>query len=215
LRFTETGIPPKIPPRYNRRPLFSCVEFSQRSHTDVARIFCIANQKGGVGKTTTSINLAAALAKAGERTLVVDLDPQCNATTGLGLTPTDRHPLVLNTALTKAVVRCDQPHLEALPGSRSYHDIEQLARGEAAPLSVLAKHLEAGMTQYDYVLIDCPPSLGALTETALAASTGSLHADSVRVLRHGGPHADDRGHPPGDATKFGTPSIRRHPADDV
>ena len=137
----------------------------------MARIFCIANQKGGVGKTTTSINLACALAKAGERTLVVDLDPQCNATTGLGLAPTDRHPLVLNTALSDAVVRCETPHLEILRGSRSYQDVEQLARGAEQPLCVLARHLEAGMTQYDYVLIDCPPSLGALTETALAAST--------------------------------------------
>src|SRR3972149_4890015 len=90
--------------------------------SNVVRIFSVANQKGGVGKTTTAVNLAAALAKAGARTLLVDLDPQCNATSGLGRQPSSDHPLVACVPLRQGVIKTDVPRLELLPGSRSFRD---------------------------------------------------------------------------------------------
>jgi chromosome partitioning protein len=137
----------------------------------MGRILCVANQKGGVGKTTTAINLAAGLAKAGSRTLLIDLDPQCNATTGLGQRPTDHHPLVSRLPLRESLCKTDIPELEVLPGSRSFRDIEALARAAEADATMLRQHLAAGMSSFDFVLIDCPPSLGQLTRTALASST--------------------------------------------
>lgn len=140
----------------------------------MSRILCIANQKGGVGKTTTAVNLAVALAKAGGRTLLVDLDPQCNATTGLGSRPTDRHPLVSRLPLKESLVETGTPGLELLPGSRSFEDVEALATAARDEAATLRQHLAGGMSAYDFVLIDCPPSLGELTRTALAASSEVL-----------------------------------------
>ena len=140
----------------------------------MARIVCIANQKGGVGKTTTAVNLAVGLAKSGARTLLVDLDPQCNATTGLGETPSARHPLVLRDSLRSALVATSTPGLELLPGSRCFEDVDQLARRPDSQALTLRQHLSTGLNDYDFVLVDCPPSLGALTRSALAASTEVL-----------------------------------------
>jgi len=140
----------------------------------VGRILCIANQKGGVGKTTTAINLAAALAMSGRRTLLVDLDPQCNATTGLACQPTDCHPLVSREPLKESLVATHIANLELLPGSRSFQDVEALTGGDASHSATLSQHLAGGLNAYDFVLIDCPPSLGQLTQTALASSTEVL-----------------------------------------
>jgi len=140
----------------------------------VGRILCVANQKGGVGKTTTSSNLAAGLARGGLRTLLVDLDPQCNATTGFGATPAAVHPLVLQTPLHEAVVETTIPNLSILPGSRSVRDIERIATEAKAGALVLESHLARGLAAWDYCLIDCPPSVGELTRTALAGSTEVL-----------------------------------------
>jgi chromosome partitioning protein len=137
----------------------------------MGRILCVANQKGGVGKTTTAVNLASGLAKSGSRTLLIDLDPQCNATTGLGRRPTDYHPFVSRLPLRESLLKTDVVGLELLPGSRSFKDVEALVRTAEGDSTTLRQHLAAGLTNYDFVLIDCPPSLGQLARTALAAST--------------------------------------------
>lgn len=140
----------------------------------MVRVLCVANQKGGVGKTTTAINLASSLAAAGERTLVIDLDPQCNATTGLGQKPATRHALVERCPIRDAVLPTATTGLELLPGSRSFQDVDALARSDESQAHLLRQHLLGELAGYDYVLIDCPPSLGTLTQTALSASTEVL-----------------------------------------
>jgi chromosome partitioning protein len=142
----------------------------------MARIFCIANQKGGVGKTTTAINLSWAMACAGNKTLLVDLDPQCNATSGLGLEPAERHPLLIDQPLRESILPCDNPRLHVMPGCRSFQDVDRLAKGGGGVSqgTLLRQHLEAGLGYYDTVFIDCPPSLGELTQAALASSTEVL-----------------------------------------
>jgi chromosome partitioning protein len=136
----------------------------------LGRILCVANQKGGVGKTTTAINLAAALAKAGGRTLLVDLDPQCNATSGLNCRPTERHALVLDRPLHEAVCETYARDLFVLPGSRSFRDVEMLSQDNQQTAEIIGRHLASNTLSFDFVLIDCPPSLGELTQAALAAS---------------------------------------------
>ena len=140
----------------------------------MSRVFCIANQKGGVGKTTTAINLSHCLARAGFHTLLVDLDPQCNATTGLGFDPLEHHPLVADDDLTNSIIVAAEPNLHLLPGSRSFADVDKLARSEDSQGDTLRRHILNGTSSYDYVLIDCPPSTGPLTQTALSASTEVL-----------------------------------------
>lgn len=140
----------------------------------MGRVLCVANQKGGVGKTTTAINLAAGLAKAGSMTLLVDLDPQCNATTGLGQTPTASHPLVTGTPLRQGVLPTKVPQLDLLPGTRSFRDVEALTHADPSQVGRLRDALGLGFSAYDHVLIDCPPSIGPLTRTALASSNEVL-----------------------------------------
>jgi chromosome partitioning protein len=134
------------------------------------KTICIANQKGGVGKTTTSINLAACLARAGKQTLLVDMDPQCNATTGLGQQPVDHHPLLREDSLRHHVLPCGIERLDLLPGSRRFRDVDLLANLEERQSDRVVEQLRNCTGLFDYVLIDCPPSMGRLTQTALASS---------------------------------------------
>jgi chromosome partitioning protein len=162
----------------------------------VGRTLCVVNQKGGVGKTTTAINLAAGVAKSGAHTLLIDLDPQCNATSGLGQAPADFHPLVAGTPLKPSLIATDVERLDLLPGSRAFRDVEALTRDDDRHASRLQRHLLSGLKGYDFVFIDCPPSLGSLTRTALAASTEVLMpiqceyfameglAQMIEVIRH-------------------------------
>jgi chromosome partitioning protein len=142
---------------------------------DGPTIVGIANQKGGVGKTTTTVSLAAALAQAGVRTLVVDLDPQGNATTGLGLRAEEGDPstygvLVEDVPVLDAVQRTEVDNLEVLPSSLDLAGAEvELVPAFSRELR-LRRALESVGDRYDVVLIDCPPSLGLLTINALVAA---------------------------------------------
>ena len=136
----------------------------------MAKIIAVANQKGGVGKTTTAINLASGLAKSGRPSLVVDLDPQCNATSGLGVGPVARHPLVADRPLFEGVVATAQPGLSVLPGSPSLAEADALSEANRRRSSTLRGQAAGGLGGFDFVFLDCPPSLGQLTRAALGAA---------------------------------------------
>ena len=146
----------------------------------MARIIAIANQKGGVGKTTTAINLGACLAVAERRTLVVDIDPQANATSGLGVAKerVERSiydVLVEGVSAESAILReIHFPFLDLLPATRDLVGVEVELVGRAGRETILKDALAAVRDRYDYILIDAPPSLGLLTLNTLAAADAVL-----------------------------------------
>ena len=137
----------------------------------MGRTLCVVNQKGGVGKTTSAVNLAVALAKSGKTTLLVDLDPQCNATTGLGVMPVSSHPLVGGSPLHPALRQIGSDGVSLLPGSRAFRDVEALTHIDQAQFTRLRHQLAGVQASFDFTVFDCPPSVGSLTRTALACST--------------------------------------------
>lgn len=148
------------------------------------RIFAVANQKGGVGKTTTSINLATALAAVGRRVLVVDFDAQGNASTGLGISRPERdltsYDLVVDQVpLERAVLETIVPRLDLVPGDENLAGVEtELAsdpRRSYRLRDAIRGYVDrSGTTGYDFILIDCPPSLSALTLNAMTAADALL-----------------------------------------
>ena len=137
-----------------------------------ATIYAVANQKGGVGKTTTAINLAACLAEAGERALVVDLDPQANATSGLGESAngSSTYDLLDGVPLERLAKETSFPRLHLVPSRPELAGAAVELAAHAGGESYLREALEASRDAYSFVFLDCPPSLGPLTVNALSAA---------------------------------------------
>lgn len=147
----------------------------ERRRHSLPRVMAIANQKGGVGKTTTTVNLGACLAELGHRTLLIDLDPQGNASTGLGienrgLEHSMYHVMLHDEPIENVIEPTDIKNLFVAPASLDLAGAE-IELVPAFSREQRLKHaLEAVMDDYDYILIDCPPSLGLLTVNGLAAA---------------------------------------------
>lgn len=139
------------------------------------RNIAIVNQKGGVGKTTTAINLSAALAALGQTVLLIDMDPQGNASTGLGISRQQRHAstyqiLTEGLSLDQAILPTETQGLSIVPSHPDLAATEMELGSQAGRLGILRKAIADSQSHFDYVLIDCPPSLGVLTLNALAAA---------------------------------------------
>lgn len=143
------------------------------------KVVALANQKGGVGKTTTTINLGAYLASEGQRVLIIDIDPQGNAGSGLGLNISEAKNTIyhwlIGTDPTSPAQATNQPNLKIIPANIDLSGFEIDVRDDNNRDFVLKDRLKTIADEYDFVLIDCPPSLGILTINALTA------ADSVLI----------------------------------
>ena len=151
----------------------------------MARLIAVTNQKGGSGKTTSAVNLAAALAEGGRRVLVMDLDPQASASTWLGVKDGGRELLDLLTGggkLSDLVRQTNAPGVDLIPSSSWLVGIEKALAGEVAAETILRGHLTGLPAQWKYILLDCPPALGILTVNALAAAREVLVTVEAHVM---------------------------------
>jgi len=166
---------PAAPSPIDMSPEPPLVDEPAPARRPVPRVIAIANQKGGVGKTTTTINLGASLAELGQRTLLIDLDPQGNASTGLGienrgLELSMYHVLMHDEPLENVVEPTDVRNLYVAPASLDLAGAEIELVPAFSREQRLKRAIDAVIDDYDYVLIDCPPSLGLLTVNGLAAA---------------------------------------------
>jgi chromosome partitioning protein len=144
----------------------------------MARVIAIASQKGGVGKTTSTINIAAARAEIGERVLVVDMDPQGALTTGMGINPAQLTNTIYDTLVSpmalSSIVCSPKPNIDLAPATIDLAGAEVELLNEIGREHILRGKIEPMRDRYDWVFIDCPPSLGLLTINALTAADGVL-----------------------------------------
>lgn len=141
----------------------------------MAFTIAMSNEKGGVAKTTSTLSLGAALAELNHRVLLIDLDPQANLSLALGLENgaveiTSANVLIENAAIRSAICKTDVANLDLVPSSTRIESVEQFLPMRSQYLSTLHNALEAGSLPYDYILLDCPPALGAITLNALSAA---------------------------------------------
>jgi len=140
------------------------------------KIICIANQKGGVGKTTTAINLSSSLAAAEKKTLLIDGDSQGNSTSGMGITSNSfqeanlYHAMIGNASLEKVILHTAIPHLDIIPANQDLIGVEVEFVNIEDREKRLRNLLKSMDSQYDFILIDCPPSLGFMTVNALVSA---------------------------------------------
>jgi chromosome partitioning protein len=174
----ETATPPVIGP--TGRPMIELPEPRMLTEHGNARVMSMCNKKGGVGKTTTTINLGAALAEYGRKVLLVDFDPQGSLSVGLGLNPHEMDLTIYNLLMERdvsvhdVIVPSGVPGMDLLPSNIDLSAAEVQLVHEVAREQTLQRVLAPALADYDVILIDCQPSLGLLTVNALTASDGVI-----------------------------------------